>query len=84
MNCQSGKIQYESDSQALAYAEAYNIGKYAHRQKTMRPYVCTLCGGWHVFTVQRSRHTRKKKAQRKRARMLRSLAVAVWEGEGGA
>lgn len=84
MKCSSGKIQYDNDRQALAYAAAYNIGKYAHRQRTMREYLCKECRYWHVSTVSRVKRTRKRKETRRRSRAHAVLALSVWEGEGGA
>lgn len=80
--CESGKVAYDSEEQAAAYAEAYNLTR--GDKRTMRQYQCKECRYWHNFTDKdANRRTRKKKRQVLRQRATRALVLAVWEGEGG-
>lgn len=80
--CESGKVSYDSEDQALAYAGAYNLTR--GDKRTMVAYTCRLCPFWHNSTdKEANRRTRKKKRQVRRQRATRALVLAVWEGEGG-
>jgi hypothetical protein len=82
--CESGKVSYDTEGQALAYAKAFNLARFAHQERTMNQYLCTLCGFWHNSTDKSAnRRTRKKRGQRRRQKAALHLILSVWEGEGG-
>lgn len=81
----SRKIQYDSERQALAYAEAFNLKQSAYRRVAMRAYPCPDCCCWHLATKKNTPTSgRRRKLQAKRAKARLQLAISTWEGEGGA
>lgn len=62
MNCSSGKVVFDTRSEAKMSARRIkSVGK-GNREipatnKHLRPYMCRECGWWHLFSIRRVKET---------------------------